>query len=144
MPWERENSKPKVSNTSIVPDPRAFDFRVAVDSVVGSNLPQTNQTNLAIKGVLGISAMAKISDAVGMGDDATRYGVCFQTILFFIGAMMYYTDDPFVIVVHRIQAEGCWMSGSHSHFLVTGPVYSRTSIRNLVASCCTIYLRISC
>ena len=46
-----------------------------MDSVVGSNLPQFNQTNLAIKGILGIAAMAKISSAAGKGGDVTHYEV---------------------------------------------------------------------
>ena len=46
-----------------------------MDSVVGSNLPQFNQTNLAIKGILGIATMEKISSAAGKGDDVTRYEV---------------------------------------------------------------------
>ena len=57
------------------PDSFFLHFRSTVDSVVGSNLPQFNQTNLAIKGILGIAAMAKISGAAGKGDDVTRYEV---------------------------------------------------------------------
>ncbi|KAH8111919.1 DUF1793-domain-containing protein [Phellopilus nigrolimitatus] len=36
-------------------------------------ISETNQTNLALKGILGISAMAKISGFAGRSDDQTRY-----------------------------------------------------------------------
>lgn len=34
-----------------------------------------NQTNLALKGIIGIGAMAKISSAIGQSDDADHYQV---------------------------------------------------------------------
>ncbi|EEB87392.1 hypothetical protein MPER_15265, partial [Moniliophthora perniciosa FA553] len=35
----------------------------------------TNGTNLAIKGIIGLRAMAEISHTVGRGDDANKYQV---------------------------------------------------------------------
>ena len=52
-----------------------MSLRATADSAIGTNLPQFNQTNLAIKGALGIGAMARISQAAGKSDDARRYQV---------------------------------------------------------------------
>lgn len=37
-----------------------------------------NMTNLAIKGIVGVQAMAEISKALGQNSDAEYYGVCFS------------------------------------------------------------------
>ena len=34
-----------------------------------------NQSNLALKGIIGIGAMSKISDAVGENSDSSKYSV---------------------------------------------------------------------
>lgn len=36
------------------------------------------QVNLAIKGIIAIKAMSKLSQALGRSDDATRYSVSLQ------------------------------------------------------------------
>lgn len=43
-------------------------------SADGDNI--ANMTNLAVKGIIGVKAMAEISRAVGETEDAQRYDVC--------------------------------------------------------------------
>ena len=40
----------------------------------------TNQTNLALKGIIGIGAMAKIADAMNQTEDAQLFSVCPRTV----------------------------------------------------------------
>lgn len=49
---------------------RDITTRTTADGQSNANL-----TNLAIKGLIGIRAMAEISSALGEGDDAERYRV---------------------------------------------------------------------
>jgi len=47
-----------------------------VDGVTASGLSSTNRTNLAIKGIIAIGAMSKMSLAIGRAADAEKYSVC--------------------------------------------------------------------
>ena len=47
-----------------------------VDGVTASGLSSTNRTNLAIKGIIAIGAMSKMSLAIGRAADAEKYNVC--------------------------------------------------------------------
>ena len=40
-----------------------------------NNLPTNNQTNLALKGIIGIAAMSKIATIAGNSDDASQFNV---------------------------------------------------------------------
>lgn len=39
-------------------------------------LSTTNQSNLALKGIIGVGAMGKISDLLDQASDADKYSVC--------------------------------------------------------------------
>ena len=81
--------------------------RATADSLVGSKQPQFNQTNLAIKGALGVGAMAKISTAAGHADDANQYDVGA------LGGLLNFGIDHFV---DYEQTAGCTMDSSHVSF----------------------------
>jgi len=58
-------------------------FLIADSLVPGDQLstddfagPLANQTNLAIKGIVGIKAMAQIASLLGDGAKASNYSVC--------------------------------------------------------------------
>lgn len=40
-----------------------------------NNLPTNNQTNLALKGIIGIAAMSKMAAIAGNNDDASQFNV---------------------------------------------------------------------
>jgi hypothetical protein len=44
-------------------------------------LAVSNQTNLAIKGIIAIEAMSKMSSVVKQTGDATKYSVCIGFII---------------------------------------------------------------
>ena len=44
------------------------------------NLSVNNQTNLAIKGIIAIEAMSKMSSVVNRTDDANKYAVCIDPL----------------------------------------------------------------
>jgi hypothetical protein len=67
---------------------------VTTDLNVQSALPQFNQTNLAIKGVLGIAAMARISVIVGNEVDAKQYDVRSLPQLHDFPLFTYYVPSP--------------------------------------------------
>lgn len=64
--WEKEmfNSCLFVMSVNFYRQPSSSD-----------EITSMNQTNLALKGIIGIGAMARISSFMGMNDDASSYEV---------------------------------------------------------------------
>ena len=56
----------------LVADSLIPGYQISTDDFAGA---LANQTNLALKGIVGIGAMAKISGFVGQQGDAARYQV---------------------------------------------------------------------
>lgn len=50
-----------------------WNLLCSIDFVLSQNL--VNSTNLAVKGIVGIGAMARLAEYVGDNDDASRFRV---------------------------------------------------------------------
>ena len=55
---------------------RADNFKLSRADADGEGILSSNQTNLAIKGIIAIGAMSKMSLFAGKYADADRYSVC--------------------------------------------------------------------
>lgn len=53
-----------------------YQFMAYIHRFTADELPAANQTNLAIKGIIGIRAMSVISQYTGNSADESHYQVC--------------------------------------------------------------------
>ena len=94
-----------------------------------------NQTNLALKGIIGIGAMAKISAVVGKTDDASRYQV--RTL----HVIIYGWIQCIILRALRIDMPS---NGRVCHCRKIKPVLSPNTDKTIPTRSCTIYLRTNC
>lgn len=79
-----------------------YEYREWADYLVmQNNLPTSNQTNLALKGIIAIAAMSKIATIAGNSDDASQFNV---RTCYFKSYIVTYSCVAHSIVIHTNMA----------------------------------------